>query len=308
MKKRKHQKRYWSIMLVPHSTNDIKVFKISSIKYKLLALGAIIATVIICTSFTVTSLVNENRYLSQKISSANILTREQALLIEKNEKEISMLEQQKINQSKMTEEFKTLYKDLTHKYIEENMNDVVATRSTGRDDRSFVENATKLKSILEDLEKINDSDEEIKTGLEDTQEKLMEYMNVVPTLWPTTGNISSGFGYRTDPIYFTRRFHYGIDISAPHGREIKSSASGKVILSDWHGNYGNTVIVDHGRGITTLYAHCSKLLVNAGETVGKGDVIALVGSTGKSTGSHLHFEVRIYDTPVDPMEYLDPSQ
>lgn len=307
MKKKKNQKRYWSIMLVPHSTNDIKVFKISSIKYKLLALGTIIATVIICTSLTVTSLVNENRHLNQKIALANELTTEQALLIEESKKEICALEQQKINQGKKTEEFKTLYKELTHKYIEENMNDIVASRSTGRDDRLFVENASKLKSILEDLEEINDSDEEIKTDLEDTQEKLVEYMNVVPTLWPVTGSISSGFGYRMDPISFTRKFHYGIDISAPYGREIKSSASGKVILSDWHGNYGKTVIVDHGRGITTLYAHCSSLLVSEGETINKGDVLALIGSTGKSTGNHLHFEIRLYDTAVDPMEYLDPK-
>ena len=306
MKKRKREKRYWSIMLVPHSTNEIKVFKMSSIKYKLLGLGTIIATVIICTSLTITSLVRENKYLNEKIALANNLTEQQTLLIEENEQEISDLKQERIKQSKITEEFKTLYKELTHKYIEENMNDIVATRSTGRDDREFVESASKLKSILEELEKINYSDAEITTDLEDTQEKLTEYMNVVPTLWPTNGSISSGFGYRMDPISFTRKFHYGIDISAPYGREIKASASGKVILSDWHGNYGKTVIVDHGRGITTLYAHCSSLLVSEGETVNKGDVIAQIGSTGRSTGNHLHFEVRVFDTAVDPMEYLDP--
>ncbi|NLI57959.1 MAG: M23 family metallopeptidase [Clostridium sp.] len=306
MRKRKREKRYWSIMLVPHSTNEIKVFKISSVKYKLLGLVTIIATAIICTSLTITSLIRENKYLSEKIALADELTEQQALLIEENEIEINELKQERIKQSKITEEFKTLYKELTHKYIEENMNDIVATRSTGRDDREFVESASKLKSILEELEKINYSDAEITTDLEDTQEKLTEYMNVVPTLWPTNGSISSGFGYRMDPISFTRKFHYGIDISAPYGREIKASASGKVILSDWHGNYGKTVIVDHGRGITTLYAHCSSLLVSEGETVNKGDVIAQIGSTGRSTGNHLHFEVRVFDTAVDPMEYLDP--
>ncbi|MDQ2086941.1 M23 family metallopeptidase [Herbivorax sp. ANBcel31] len=306
MKRRKKERRYWSIMLVPHSTNDIKVFKISAIKYKLMALGTIIATIIICTSLTVSSLISENENLHSEIAQANKLGEQQALLIEENENEISELERQRVTQSKMTEEFKSLYKDLTHTYIEENMDNVVASRSSGRSDREFVEDASKLKSILEDLEKINHSEPEIATDLENTQEKLSEYMNVVPTLWPTTGSVSSGFGYRTDPISFTRRFHHGIDISAPHGREIKSSADGRVILSDWHGNYGKTVIVDHGRGITTLYAHCSELLVNVGETVSKGDVIAHVGSTGRSTGNHLHFEIRVNDTAIDPMEYLDP--
>lgn len=306
MNKGKREKRYWSVMLVPHSTNEIKVFKISSVKYKLLALGTIIATAVICTGITIASLVQENRQLNEEMALVNKLTEQQALLIEENEKEITELKEDRIKQSKMTEEFKNLYKDLTHKYIEENMNEIVATRSSGRNDREFVESAGKLKSILEELEKINYSDTEIITDLEDTQEKLSEYMSAVPTLWPTTGSISSGFGYRTDPISFTRKFHYGIDISAPYGREIKASARGRVILSDWHGNYGKTVIIDHGRGISTLYAHCSKLIVSEGETVNKGDVIAYVGSTGRSTGNHLHFEVRVFDTAVDPMEYLDP--
>ena len=153
MRKRKREKRYWSIMLVPHSTNEIKVFKISSVKYKLLGLVTIIATAIICTSLTITSLIRENKYLSEKIALADELTEQQALLIEENEIEINELKQERIKQSKITEEFKTLYKELTHKYIEENMNDIVATRSTGRDDREFVESASKLKSILEELEK-----------------------------------------------------------------------------------------------------------------------------------------------------------
>ena len=129
MNKGKREKRYWSIMLVPHSTNEIKVFKISSVKYKLLGLVTIIATAIICTSLTITSLIRENKYLSEKIALADELTEQQALLIEENEIEINELKQERIKQSKITEEFKTLYKELTHKYIEENMNDIVATRS-----------------------------------------------------------------------------------------------------------------------------------------------------------------------------------
>ncbi|TYQ18067.1 UNVERIFIED_CONTAM: Membrane proteins related to metalloendopeptidases [Acetivibrio alkalicellulosi] len=303
---RKNEKKYWSIMLVPHSTNDIKVFKISSMRYKLLAFGTIITTAILCTSLTISHLVNENQDLQHQVAIAKTLNGQQAQLLEENENEIKTLIQQRNNQTKVTEEFKALYRELTNRYIEDNMNTVVATRSSSHDDRLFVEEVSKLKSILEDLEEINYSEPEISTNLEETQNKLDEYMDIIPTLWPTSGGVSSGYGYRLDPFTYRRRFHYGIDISAPTGREIKTSAKGKVILSEWYGDYGKTVIVDHGRGVTTLYAHCSDLLVNVGQTVDKGEVIAKVGNTGRSTGSHLHFEVRVNGSQVDPLEYLDP--
>ena len=103
-----------------------------------------------------------------------------------------------------------------------------------------------------------------------------------------------------DPFTRRKTFHEGIDISADKGTSIKASASGKVILAKRYGGYGLAVIIDHGRGLSTLYGHSSKLLVKEGQTVKKGDIIAKVGSTGRSTGPHLHFEVLLYNTPVDP--------
>ncbi|WP_075757379.1 murein hydrolase activator EnvC family protein [Sporomusa sphaeroides] len=123
-------------------------------------------------------------------------------------------------------------------------------------------------------------------------------------LWPASGPITSPFGWRTHPIFGTQRFHSGIDIGADYGDAIAAADNGTVIFSGWMGGYGKAVIIDHGGGISTLYAHNSELLVEEGYRVYKGQTISRCGSTGYSTGPHLHFEVRENGSPVSPMGYL----
>ncbi len=122
--------------------------------------------------------------------------------------------------------------------------------------------------------------------------------------WPAEGEITSPFGWRVHPIFGTQRLHTGIDIGADYGDGIRAADGGVVIHSDWMGGYGNAVIIDHGNGISTLYAHNSQLLVSEGQTVAKGQTVARCGSTGYSTGPHLHFEVRQNGSPVNPLNYL----
>ncbi len=123
-------------------------------------------------------------------------------------------------------------------------------------------------------------------------------------MYPTIGPVTSNFGWRTHPILGTERFHSGIDFGADFGSLIYASERGRVIYADWYGGYGNAVIVDHGNGMTTLYAHASELYVKDGDVVEKGQPVAAVGSTGFSTGPHLHFELRANGEPVDPSAYL----
>ncbi len=124
-------------------------------------------------------------------------------------------------------------------------------------------------------------------------------------LWPVTGyKITSGFEWRTHPIFKVRSFHTGFDLAVPYGTPIQAAAGGRVIFVGWKGGYGKTVIIDHGGGVTTLYAHNSENLATVGEVVRPGQVIARVGSTGNSTGNHVHFEVREDGKPVNPREWL----
>lgn len=121
---------------------------------------------------------------------------------------------------------------------------------------------------------------------------------------PVDGVVTSGFGYRTHPILGTSRLHAGIDFGAPTGTPIRAAEAGQVVRAGAQGGYGLTVVIDHGGGLATLYAHQSQLAVSAGQSVGRGEVIGYVGSTGMSTGPHLHFEVRENGRPVNPAPYL----
>jgi murein DD-endopeptidase MepM/ murein hydrolase activator NlpD len=122
--------------------------------------------------------------------------------------------------------------------------------------------------------------------------------------WPADGPIVSGFGYRTHPVYGTTRFHSGVDIGAACGQPIWAAESGTVISAGYNGGYGNATIIDHGDGLATLYAHQSSIAVGSGQQVSRGAQIGSVGTTGLSTGCHLHFEVRVNGEPVDPVPYI----
>ncbi len=123
-------------------------------------------------------------------------------------------------------------------------------------------------------------------------------------IWPVNASVTSEFGYRVHPIFGTRRLHAGIDLGAGSGTEIMATKGGTVLSAGPYGGYGNAVVIAHGDGLSSLYAHQSKIAVSAGETVDRGEVIGYVGSTGQSTGPHLHFEIRESGDPVNPRRYL----
>ena len=128
--------------------------------------------------------------------------------------------------------------------------------------------------------------------------------NSAPNLWPVEGQVTGSFGERIDPFNGEGAFHSGVDIGSSYGHPIVAPADGVVTVTDTMGGYGKTIMIDHGSGISTRYGHLSGFAVTAGQHVQRGDIIGYVGESGRSTGPHLHYEVRINDTPVNPYKYL----
>jgi len=168
-----------------------------------------------------------------------------------------------------------------------------------------------LKEITSDLKELERQEDKLLAQSKEIEKKIVTLQSSKKYIggklgWPSPGyyKITSPFGYRNHPILKKKKLHTGIDIAVPKNSDIIAANSGKVIYSGYYGGYGYAVIIDHGGKISTLYAHNNKLLVKVGDEVEKGKVISKSGSTGLSTGPHLHFEVRENGSPVDPMKYL----
>ena len=143
-------------------------------------------------------------------------------------------------------------------------------------------------------------------GLAGKSSRRLQFLSARPSLWPVDGRlIMSSYGQRTDPFSGEGAFHKGVDISAASGTGVRTTADGIVVHAEWaSGGYGRLVVIDHGGGMQTYYAHLSKIYVRAGQEVRRGEIVGAVGSSGKVTAPHLHYEVRIGGAPVNPYLYL----
>lgn len=167
------------------------------------------------------------------------------------------------------------------------------------------------KNLRTDYEALDEQEELLLRASSELESVLRGYIgdqvfNGGKLLWPSPGHyqVSSDFGMRMHPILKREKMHTGIDIRASFGVPVVASGSGRVIIAEWYGSYGRTVIIDHGSGIMTLYAHNDQIEVTKGQLVKAGEVISMAGSTGMSTGPHIHFEVRKNGKPVNPMDWI----
>lgn len=200
---------------------------------------------------------------------------------------------------KLAQEAKKTTDDIAKKKSEQQ--DVLNEAKTHKDAAQQLEN-----DLLARSEQVREMiNERVRQRQTQSQQSGSSYTQGTGALsWPCNGPITSPFGYRVHPIFGTTIYHSGIDIGVDYGTPIHAADSGTVIYAGWIDGYGNTVIIDHGNNITTLYGHNSSLAVSDGQSVSKGTVIAYAGSTGNSTGPHCHFEVQVGGSAVDPMGYL----
>jgi murein DD-endopeptidase MepM/ murein hydrolase activator NlpD len=161
-----------------------------------------------------------------------------------------------------------------------------------------------MHNSLDNLESTIDQSRESNAELEKFLDDQKTLLASTPSIWPTRGWLSSRFGYRTSPFTKKKEFHRGIDVSTRRGSPVLSPANGLVIFNGWKRGYGRVIIMKHARGFKTKYAHLKKFLVKKGQHVKKGTKIGLVGRSGRTTGSHLHYEVHLNNAPVNPLRYI----
>ncbi|MDR2627139.1 MAG: M23 family metallopeptidase [Dysgonamonadaceae bacterium] len=167
----------------------------------------------------------------------------------------------------------------------------------------LVSTTKKMDILSKQLYVQNNSYDEIFNLVKSQEDRLKCIPGIQPVANKDLMHVSSGFGTRMDPVYNIRKFHEGMDFKAETGTDIYATGNGKVTFSGWRQGYGNCIIIDHGYGYETLYGHCYALFAQEGKNVVRGEVIAAVGSTGKSTGPHLHYEVRVRGIPDNPAKY-----
>lgn len=216
-------------------------------------------------------------------------------IMKKIEQNVELLEQQKREKERQEKRIANLKQELD------------ATKSSLENEQA------RKASVLKKVERERAQYEAMLAELEATSREIESYLaryhgrSSGPTHWtgrwvrPVPGRITSGFGMRVHPIYKVRRMHTGVDMAASHGTPVRAAEQGTVIHAGWWRGYGKVVIIDHGGGVSTLYAHLSAILVGSGQSVAAGQVVGRVGSTGLSTGPHLHFEVRKNGRPVNPL-------
>ncbi len=233
------------------------------------------------------------RFARIDINMIQSLQGQQKLIAEKKQ-EIVQKKQELNNQKELFVQLKDQNKQAMDNKLE-------VTQKKQKELESIQGSRNELEKALDELEQTS---KQIEAEIRQYQEKNQTNLGTGKYIWPVRGQIVQNFGWRIHPILRKRQFHTGLDIAVESGTPILAADSGVVIFSGYNGGYGKMLLIDHGSGFSTLYGHASALLVDKGQTVVKGQIVARVGTTGLSTGPHLHFEIRKNGTPVNPRDYL----
>lgn len=300
-KKKKPESNNLTLILIPQTAKQPYKLNISTRTIKTILISVVV--LIFITAGVCTAFYNSRLELQavKELKQENIRKDETIKLLDQEIKEI---EEQKKQITQKQSEIKKLMG------IKQDENSEIKSTLGGKGGEDL-----KTQQYLEVHEEVFNRVQDIKTYLNRQEQELdellakvgneTEYFRSIPNQWPVTGDITSPYGWRKSPFGGRKQtFHEGIDIANDVGTNIVAAADGQVIFSGWQAVYGRTIIIDHGYGFTTKYSHNSSLLVEEGDKAKKGDVIAKLGSTGRSTGPHLHFTVTKWGNTQDPLIYL----
>lgn len=295
-KKKKKKNKYINIMIVPDSSREVKSFKISIPFIKSIAIT--VFTLFFSAAIALLYFSSMNAYLYASLKQRDKKIDELTSIKNNQDKKIAMLNE---NAKMINDKIKSLNE------LEDKVRRLVGLSSPSTSRGGFSRNE---RNISYDNETTNLLTTEINQKTEDFKNLLikvtdrLDYLNSIPSKYPVNGSITSSFGNRKSPYGSYSEFHPGIDIAVDYGTPVKAAGKGVITYAGWLSGYGKAVIIDHGYGITSVYGHNSQILVKVGQSVNRGDIIAKSGDTGRSTGPHVHFEVRVNGNPVNPMNYL----
>lgn len=312
------RRNYLSFMFVPHRKGNVHTIRISNYRTTLLSATAIMLVALLMLTGYTLSVVRQNRTLkaeytqelqlisSQKAKLEEFVATQSKQLAEKNEL-IAAADSTKNISDQALDQYKTEYEDLVVAYVNKNMESVRTVSRGGSKSASFKESLTELRSLIDVVNNAKLSEDDVSSRIAKKEAELKSYLNSLPTYWPIDDDysIASPFGRRLHPIYKKYLTHEGIDIGGIKNSGIYAAADGKVITAGRNGGFGNCVVISHGNGFKTLYAHLNSFNVKVGDWVKKGQQIAKMGNTGTSTSTHLHFEVWVNEVPTDPVRYLE---
>ncbi|HPQ48204.1 MAG TPA: peptidoglycan DD-metalloendopeptidase family protein [Clostridia bacterium] len=305
-----------TLLYIPHSGKHTRILNISAPVAKLVSAFLIFAMIITALSLVMTYFIRENRMLNdrneyivnkyqEQISATNLYIARQSTMLEAKMKELSDIEFTQTSISGGILNLAEKLENVSTRYFSELPGSTSALIDYNNMD-AFISDIKDITTALNEFDGLAELSSLEMVQFEDIRVNLSNYLEYVPSLWPTESTyIGSDFGMRWHPILKVLKEHTGIDLGGVYGDDIYAAGAGTVVFSGWNGGYGYMVKVDHGDGIETIYGHLSKMLVKKGDVVEKGQVIALLGSTGVSTGPHLHFEVRIDNVAVDPLPFIN---
>lgn len=310
------EKRRSTLLYIPHSGKSSKILNISAPVAKIVSTFLIFAVIITTLSLIMTYFIKENNMLNdrneyivnkyqEQISATNQYISRQSTMLEAKMSELGEIEFTQASISGGILNLASKLEGVSTQYFSELPGTVSALIDYNNMDR-FIDDIKDITTALNEFDGLAELSESEMVQFEDIRVNLSNYLEYIPSLWPTESRyIGSSFGMRWHPILKVLKEHTGLDLGGSYGDDIYAAGSGTVTFAGWNGGYGYMVKIDHGDGIETYYGHASRLLVSKGDVVEKGQIIAYVGSTGVSTGPHLHFEVRIENVVVDPLPFIN---
>lgn len=301
----KNKKNYTTMMFIPESQSEVRSFRMPVWFPKFVTISIILLVAASAACFSLLSSLKLQYDISRReIGQLTAINSSQKVEIEKLQKNSLEVKKQLEENSKILDDLKRAVG------ISPSEEDAAAEPEPASAVESApIDMSNRLDGIEADFaalsEKIAVQKETINASLAPIKKQLA-YLMAKPSIMPVAASITAGFGYRKNP--FTSRgseFHKGIDFAASYGQKAVATGDGIVVFSGWNAGYGKMVIISHGYGISTVYAHNSKLLVKQGDKVEKGQAVSAVGNTGRSTGTHLHYEVRVNGKNVNPSKYFN---